>query len=590
MGTPRDAFDGPADRNAARPVVRGQSGVVSAGHPLAAAAGYEILRDGGNAIDAGVAAGMVINVVHHDLTSFGGVAPIILYSAEADDVQTISGLGRWPKAASLEYFQDHHDGAYPPGVLRSVVPAAPDAWITALELHGTLTFRRVARPAIRHAKHGYPVYEFQRENIKQDIGGYEAFPSTAEVFLRDGQPPDVGEVLVQEDLARTFERMAGAEADHTDRVAGLQAARDYFYTGPIADEIVEFCNEQGGLLEASDLAEFSVQTEDPVHIEFDGYDVYTCGPWCQGPVFAQALRLVSEFDLTELGHNSPDYLHVILEALKLAFADREWYYGDPDFVEVPIEELVSESYAARRATKIDMENAYTELPPPGKTDGVTPEVFSVDHLVTDPAASESPFQPRSALRDTSYIAVIDRDGNTFSATPSDSVRTTPIVPGVGTIISKRGVQSRLDPRHPSSLEPWKRPRLTPNPALVMKNDAPYMALGTPGGDVQPQAMLQVFLNQVVFGMNPQQAIEAPRVSTYNFPGSFYPHRYYPGVSAAENSVSSGVFEELRERGHRMQRWGRVSRAGAVNVVMRDPDTGVLHAGADPRRENYAIGE
>lgn len=549
-----------------------------------------MLRDGGNAIDAGVAAGLVTNVVHHDLTSFGGVAPIILYSAESGEVTTISGLGRWPKAASLSYFQEEHDGTYPPGVLRSVVPAAPDAWLTALKDYGSLSFSRVVQPAIRYAKHGYPVYEFQHENIKQDIDGYEAFSSTAEIFLRDGQAPAVGEVIVQEDLARTFERLSEAEHEHSDREEGLQAARDYFYQGPIAEEIADFSEEHGGFLDASDLADFSVQTEPPVHIEFQGYDVYTCGPWCQGPVFAQALQLVSEFDLIELGHNSPAYLHVILEALKLAFADREWYYGDPDFVTVPIDELTAESYANRRVQQIDMDNAFTSLPPPGRTGAVTPELFSLDHLIADPAAPESPFVANSVHRDTSYIAVMDAEGNAFSATPSDSVRTTPIIPGIGTIISKRGLQSRLDPRHPASLEPWKRPRLTPNPALVLKDNEPFMAIGTPGGDVQPQAMLQVFLNQAVFGMNPQEAIEAPRVSTYSFPGSFFPHRYYPGVSAAETRIPSGVVESLRERGHQMERWSRVSKAGGVNVAMRNLTNSVLQAGADPRRENYAIGE
>lgn len=589
MGT-SDVFSGPGDRRAARPVIRGQQGVVAAGHPLAAAAGYEMFREGGNAIDAGVAAGLVMNVVHHDLTSFGGVAPIILYSAETGEVTTISGLGRWPKAASLEYFRDEHDGTYPEGVLRSVVPAAPDAWLTSLREYGSMTFTQVAQPAIRHAKHGYPVYEFQHENIKQDLEGYTAFPSTARIFLRDGKPPAVGDVLVQEDLARTFERLADEEQQYSDRESGLEAAREYFYTGPIGEEIAAFSQEQGGLLAASDIAEFSVQQEPPVHIEFQGYDVYTCGPWCQGPVFAQALQLLDTFDLTELGHNSPEYLHVVLEALKLAFADREWYYGDPEFVNVPIDELTSAAYAYRRANQIEMDSAFTSLPPPGRTDSVTPEVFSLDHLVTDPAAPASPFAADSSHRDTSYIAAMDAAGNTFSATPSDSVRTTPVIPGIGTIISKRGVQSRLDPRHPASLEPWKRPRLTPNPALVLHDGEPVMAIGTPGGDVQPQVMLQVFLNQVVFGMNPQEAIEAPRVSTYTFPGSFFPHRYYPGVSAGEARIPEAVFEALRERGHRMERWGRVSKAGGVNVAMREPSTGVLQAGADPRRENYAIGD
>jgi gamma-glutamyltranspeptidase/glutathione hydrolase len=558
---------------------------VSAGHYLAAAAGYEILREGGNAVDAGVAAGLVTNVVHHDYTSFGGVAPIILYSASDESVHTISGLGRWPKAASLEHFRETHGGTFPQGILRSVVPAAPDAWITALLEHGSLSFGEVAQAAIRFAREGYPMYEFQRENLRHAREQYEAYPDPAEIFLPQGRLPEVGDIVVQEDLAGTLERLADAESAAGDRESGLRAAREYFYEGPIAEEIAAFSEAEGGFMRASDLAEFSVGTEDPVRVHYGGFDVYTCGPWCQGPVLAQALKILERFDLREMGHNSAEYLHTVLEALKLAFADREWYYGDPDFVDVPMDELVSGSYASRRARRIDPGEAFTELPPPGETSGGRPETFDLDHLRTEPTIPESPFH-----QDTSYVAAMDAEGNVFSATPSDSAAGTPIVPELGIPLSTRGTQSRLDPRHPSSLEPWKRPRLTPNPALVLKDGEPFMALGTPGGDVQPQAMLQVFLNQIVFGMNPQQAIEAPRVATYDFPASFAPHNYYPGVSAAEARIPEETFGELEARNHVMQRWERLYLAGGVNAVLRDAETGVLHAGADPRRENYAIGK
>jgi gamma-glutamyltranspeptidase/glutathione hydrolase len=582
---PPTTHDGPGDRRAARPVIRGRSGVVAAGHPLAAAAGNEMFRQGGNAVDAGVAAGLVTNVVHHDMTSFGGVAPVVLYSAADERVRTVSGVGRWPRRASLEYFRDHHDGGYPEGLLRSVVPAAPDAWITALELGGRLTFGEVSAPATRIAREGYAVYEFQRGNLTKARAQYAAYPSTADVMLVNGEVPDVGDVLRQEPLARTFERLAEAEAEHADRERGLRAARDHFYRGPIAEELGSFSEARGGFLRAEDLNEFAVGTEPPVRVTYGDYDVYTCGPWSQGPVFAQALSVLERFDLRAMGHNSPAYLHTLLEALKLAFADREWHYGDPEFVDVPTEELTSESYAARRARRISAEAAATELPPPGKTGGSRPPTYDLDHLRTDASVAESPFR-----QDTSYVAAMDAEGNAFSATPSDSCGGTPVVPELGIPISTRGSQSRLDPRHPNRLEPGKRPRLTPNPALVLKGGEPFMALGTPGGDVQPQAMLQVFLNRVEFGMNPQEAIEAPRVATYSFPGSFYPHRYYPGVSAAEGDVDDATVAELADRGHRMQRWERLYRAGGVNVATRDPDTGLLRAGADPRRESYALGE
>ncbi len=560
-------------------------GMVSAGHHLAASAGHEMLANGGNAIDAGVAAGLVVNVVHHDMTNFGGVAPIIIRSAETDRVHTISGVGRWPRSASREFFETEFDGAIPRGITRSVVPGAPDAWITALRDHGRLSFAEVAAPAIRFAREGYPVYEFQRYNMKKQYERANLHSSTLDAVFPHGRPPAVGEILTQRALADTLERMAEEEQRCGDRESGLDAARDYFYEGPIARKIDEFSRERGGLIRKSDLADFTVQTEPPVHVEFGDYDVFTCGPWCQGPVLAQSLNIAEERSIQELEHNSPEYLHLLIEVLKLAFADREWYYGDPDTVDVPIDELVSERYTQQRAEEVSMETAHPELPPPGITNSVAPDPFDLSGLARDPEELGGPTQ------DTSYVAAIDDEGNVFSATPSDSWHQSPIVPELGIVVSGRGSQSRLDPRHPNSLEPWKRPRLTPNPALVLKDGEPYMALGTPGGDVQPQAMVQVLLNHVVFGMSVQQAIEAPRVATYSHPASFTPHQYYPGTVMAEARLPAETFAALEEKGHRPFSWPSVAyRAGGVNVVTRNPETGVLEAGADFRRGNYAVGE
>lgn len=579
-------FEGPKHRRAARPIIRSQSGVISAGHYLAASAGQEMLQNGGNAVDAGVAAGLAINVVHHDMTSFGGVAPIILYSAEADEVFTISGLGRWPKNASREYFNENSDGQIPRGIERAVVPAAPDAWITAVYEHGNLTFGEVASPAIRLACDGYPIFEFQEYNISRVAESSDLHKSTKDIVLPDGTVPEVGDVLVQEALAETLEAMVQAEQQYDDRLQGLKAARDYFYEGPIAESIDNFSRSNDGLLRKSDLAQFSVGTEDPVRVRYKNYEVYTCGPWCQGPVLAQALKILEQFDLEDMGHNSPEYSHTVLEALKLSFADREWYYGDPDFVDVPMDVLVSESYAEQRAEHISSDSAWSELPPPGKIRGSRPQQLDISHHEADPIGPSGPLRP-----DTSYVAAMDSEGNLFSATPSDSWHQMPIVPDLGFAISARGSQSQLDARHPASVEPWKRPRLTPNPALVLKDGKPYMALGTPGGDVQPQAMLQVFLNQVLFDMNPQQAVEVPRVSTYNFPASFSPHAYYPGVSATEAQFPNEVQTQLGEKGHRMYKWPKFGyRAGAVSVVRRKEGSQVLEASADPRRENYAVGK
>ena len=329
-----------------RPHVMGTSHMVSAGHPLAAAAGFRILAEGGNAVDAGVASGIALNVVRPTSTNFGGVAPIIIYLAASDSVVTISGLGRWPRSASIEYFNRNAGGEIPMGILRTVVPSAADAWLTALEKYGTMSFEQVAAPALELAEQGHPVSA-----------------SVLRALLRSSDeewPSQPGELLVQKDLARTFRRLAEVEKANGSRgrQAAIRAARDYFYKGDIAEEMARFSREQGGLLTLDDLKEFSVKVEEPVVGRFRDYSVYTCGPWCQGPVAAQTLQMLENDDLAGLGHNSPDYIHLLSQALNLAFADREHYYGDPDHVDVPIDGLLSKQYTTARRGAIDMERAF----------------------------------------------------------------------------------------------------------------------------------------------------------------------------------------------------------------------------------------
>ena len=506
--------------------------MVSSGHYLATAAGFRILEQGGNATDAGVAAGIAINVTLPQWTGFGGVAPIIIHDAASGDTVSISGLGRWPKAASIDYFNRQHNGDLPGGVLRTVTPAAADAWLTALRLYGTMTFEQVVTPALEIAEHGFPIPATLQSALARtgdsligDSDGDGRWPSTAAVFFPGGRRPDVGDILVQKDLARTFRRLIEVERDHSGqgREAALQAARDFFYKGEIAEEMVSFIQEQGGLLAMEDLAAFSVGVDTPPSIDYKGIQVYACGPWCQGPVNLQTLQILEGFDLKGMGHNSTAYAHTVLEALKLAFSDRETYIGDPDFVDVPMDGLLSKSYAAERRETIDPERATSAMPIPGDP---------WPHMGM-PASNGHRKRPDAVAgglpADTSYACVIDRWGNAFSATPSDSLGTSPIVPGLGFIASSRGSQTWLDPEHPSALEPGKRPRLTPNPALAMRNGKPLMPFGTPGGDVQPQSMVQLFLNVVEFGMDVQQAVEAPRFSTWSFPNSFWPHAYHPGL-------------------------------------------------------------
>ncbi len=567
-----------------RPPIMGVTHVVSSGHYLAASAGYRILEEGGNAIDAGVASGIAINVTLPHATNFGGVAPIIIYLAESDSVVTISGLGRWPRAASIEYFNKHAGGEIPLGILRSVIPAAPDAWLTALEKHGTMTFEQVITPALELAEFGYPLTPIVQQSIASTADALS--PSTRDIFVPDGRVPRVGEPIIQKDLARTFRRLIEVERTnaHKGREAAIRAARDYIYKGDIAEEMARFSQEQGGLITLQDLNEFSVQMEQPEVGQFKDYSIYTCGPWCQGPVTAQALQILEDDDLAAMGHNSPDYIHLVSQALNLAFADRHIYYGDPDHVEVPMEGLLSKDYTRARRSAIDMDRAFSEMPPPGEPwtyQGKPDKNMAAQRLLPVPGDQE---------QDTSYTCVVDRWGNAFSATPSDGIYGSPIVPGLGFLLSGRGSQSWLDPNHASSLQPWKRPRLTPNPAIAFKKGKLFMPFGTPGGDSQCQAMAQMFLNIVEFGMDPQQAIEQPRFVSWNFPNSFWPHTYLPGRMEVEGRIASDSVAELSRRGHKMQSindWSPLM--GALSGIVVDQESGILKGGADPRRDVYAIG-
>lgn len=551
-----------------------------AGHYGAAHAAFSILESGGNAVDAGVAAGLTLGVLICDLVNVAGVAPIIVFDAREQRVHTINGLGTWPRLADAEVFRRDHGGAIPEGLLRCVVPAAPAAWILALRRFGTMSFGEVAASAIRFARQGFPVHAMLADMIRMNEASYRRWPSNAAVFLPGGRPPNVGEVFVQADLARTLQYIADEEAAAAakgGRDAGLQAAHDAFYLGDIAAAIADFHVENGGWLRRGDLADYEARLEAPVQYSFHGIDVYTCQPWCQGPALLQALSLLDATALKSYGHNSAAYLHTVVEALKLAFADRERFYGDPQFVDVPLAELLSPQYAAARRRMIDPRKAWPEMPPSG--------------VATLHGAKSRPRTAQPQLpRDTSYVAVVDSAGNVFSATPSDPTFDTVMIPGTGLTPSSRGSQSWTDERHASCLAPGKRPRLTPSPALAIQPGKCVMPFGTPGGDVQLQAMLQVFLNITVFGMNPQVAAEQPRVATYSFPDSFEPHEYFPGRLHAEGRIAEAVAKQLAALGHDVHPWPEWTwRAGAVCSLVSDLERGVLTAGADPRRPCYAAG-
>lgn len=579
-----------------RPSLRGRHHVISSVHYLATMGGLRVLQRGGNAVDAGVAAGLCINVVQPQLAMFGGVAPIIISlagrsPAEAPRVVSISGLGRWPRAATLERYLAQYGGELPGGIARTVTPAAPDAWLTALAEFGTTSLADALEPALTLAEEGFPLGpELHRAiaGAAQPGGSLERWPTSAEVFLPGDRMPAVGEIFRQPLLARTFRRLVAAEAAATgDRKARIYAARDLLYKGELGQRIAAFHQEQGGRLTAADLAEFRVRVEAPERTTYGDYDVYSCGAWCQGPTLLLALNLLEGLDLRGMGHGSAAYLHTVLEALKLAFADRDRYFGDPDLVDVPLAGLLSKAYAAQRRALIRPDEAWPGAPPAGDPWPFEPRAGGTSRAPSGMAAA--PARPGPIERDTSYVCVVDAAGNGFSATPSDSVFGSPLIPGLGFAISGRGSQTWLDPAHPSCLAPWKRPRLTPNPALAHKNGKLFMTFGCPGGDAQVQGMLQVFLNVAEFGMEPQAAIEAPRAVTQSLQNSFWPHVYHPGRVDVEQRVPEEVRAQLGALGHSVRShhpWGGVSLVCAATV---DPETGTLAGGADPRGDCYAAG-
>lgn len=564
-----------------QPMITARRHMVVAGHYLAAEAGAKMLEAGGNAIDAGVAAGIALGVVHSDQVQFSGVAPMLIYLAERDEVVAIAGLGWWPKAARLETFVDEYDGHIPLGLLRTVVPAAPDAWITALARFGTMSFAEVAAPAIGYARDGIPVHPTMAEFLARYRDNYARWPSNAAIWLDDGRPLEVGDLLVQTELAGTLQHMADEErAAGGDRAAGLAAARAAFYEGDIARAIVRYHADNGGLLTAEDLAGYRSAVEAPLSLRYGDVELYSCGPWCQGPMLLQTLALLDGIDLKAMGHNSADYVHTLAEALKLGFADRERYYGDPAVVEVPMARLLSADYAAARRRQIDPARAWPGMPPAGEIPGYGGVTFAAAH---EPS-------PARAAPDTSYVCAMDAAGNIASFTPSDVSFEGPAIPGLGLCPSSRGSQSFAVAGHASAVAPGKRPRLTPNPALALARGRFAMPFGAPGGDSQPQGMLQVLLNHLLFEMPIQHAIEAPRFATFSHPNSFEPHEAKPGRLSLEGRIDPAAMDDLAARGHDVEPLADLSLAVAgVCAISADLTRGVMTGGADPRRSGRAMG-
>ncbi|MCL5022570.1 MAG: gamma-glutamyltransferase family protein [Nitrospirae bacterium] len=572
-----------------RPVVMGTHGMVTSGHYLASGIGLHILERGGNAVDAAAGMGFALSVLEPHLYGIAGEAPLLIFLADSRRVMSVSGQGPAPQRATIEWFRREKLAAIPgDGLLAATVPDAVSTWITALMHFGTMRLSDVMEPSLELAERGFPMYGVLHFAIQRNAQRFqEEWPTSAETYLPDGRVPAYGELFVQNALAGVFRRLM--EAEHREarrgRREGLQAAHDLFYRGEIAERIVTFAqgssfpdasgDRHGGLLSKEDLSRYAARIEEPVTATYRGYDVYKCGPWTQGPVFLEQLNLLEGFDLASLGHNSPQYIHLVTEAAKLAFADREQYYGDPDFVAVPLDVLLSKEYAAERRKLIDHERASMELRP-GNVPPHRPEAKKGN--------------PKVYTGDTTHLDAVDRWGNMVAATPSGGwFASSPVIPGLGFPLGTRLQIFHLDPAHPNALHPGKRPRTTLTPSVVLKDGNPFMVFGTPGGDQQDQWTLQFFLNCVDFGMNMQAAADAPIFHSAHFPSSFYPHGAHPGSLVIEARVGESTISSLRGMGHQVQVAGEWSN-GRVLGIRFNMESGVISGVASPRMETgYAMG-
>ncbi len=597
-------------RSALRPAVMGPSGGVSTGHPLTTAAAFSILLKGGNAFDAGVTSLLVGGVLEQDLYSLGGEALVLVYPRKESKVTSVVGQGWAPKAATVDWYLSRRKNLAGEGLDPAVIPGALHAALTVLEKWGTMSFEDVAAPAIEYAEKGFPLRDSTARSIQNELKFFERWPDNQKYWLKaDRSQYKAGETIRLPALARTLKLMVEAEksARSKGRAAGVIAARDRFYKGDIAREMVAFLQKHGTPFEYADFAEFYARIEAPARTTYRGYTVYKHGFGSQGPVLLQTLNILENFDLKAMGYASADYLHTVVEAMKLAYADRDSYYADPAFVQVPAEGLLSKDYAKERAKLIDPKRASRAFiaGDPLRYDSTIKQwaywKANVEDGTAEAMQEASLADTRASLgqdsagaqKDTTHMAVIDKDGNIFDATPSGGwIGGAVILGDTGIGMSVRGEQFWLDKTRANQIRPRARPRYTLTPSLVFKGDVPMMGIGTPGGDNQDQTILQAFLSIVEFWddwyPNLHWALERPRVQTRHFYGSFWPHSAGFNKLGVEATVHDSVFSELQNRGHDVSRLRPFGMSGCATVVMIDPVTRNRFAGADPRRECYAI--
>src|ERR687894_1234211 len=566
-----------------RPELVGTHGMVASTHWLASSAGMAVLESGGNAFDAAVAAGLTLQVVEPHLNGPGGEVPIIFHSAERAQTLVIGGQGPAPATANIAYFRELGLDLVPgTGLLAACVPGAFDAWMRLLGEFGTLRLSEVMRYAIYYARHGYPLVPNISSTIRRVEKQFrDEWTTSAQVYLRGGGIPKPVTLFSNPDLAGTFRRIVEeAESRSADRDEQIEAARDVFYRGFVAEAIGQYVTStremdtsgrrHGGLLSGDDLAAYRAELEGPATLDYHGYKVCKTRPWGQGPVFLQQLALLAGFDLVGMGHNTVEYIHTVVECAKLAFADREAYYGDPRFVDVPPEELLDPTYTEARRDLIG-EDASFELRP-GAAGGRSPRLPDPPAAATDPSAGAGePTVPRDdqGSGDTCHVDVVDRHGNMVSATPSGGwLQSSPVVPGLGFSLGTRAQMFWLTEGLPNSLAGGKRPRTTLSPSLALREGEPYVAFGTPGGDQQDQWSLNFFLAHVHFGLDLQEAIDAPMFHTNHFPSSFYPRTATPGEVMTEARLDRAVVAALRARGHDVTAVDGWS-LGRLSAVSRD---------------------
>lgn len=574
-----------------RPEITGSAGIVAAGRHYSVSAGARMLAQGGNAIDAGVATVFAAAVTEISHFGFGGESPTIIYDAKRKEVVVINGQGTAPKKATVEMFKGKGD-VDGNGPRAATVPAVLDAMSIALSTYGTMGLSQVMQPAIELAD-GFPMYGFLQHYLVTERKSCEPYEWTMKTYYPNGRTAETGEMFRQPNLARTLREIVKAEQENFatthNRIAGIKAARDAFYKGEIGRRIAQATQTAGGIMTAEDLAAYEGRIEKPVTTNFRGFDVYKCGPWDQGPVLLQTLNILEGFDLAEMGHGSTEYIHTVTEAIKLAYDDRDTYYGDPDFSKIPMRGLLSKDYAAERRKLIDRKSACLTHRPgdPWKYNG---GAISAEMRVHPMSYVHHSTPPRE-YGDTTCVNVVDKDGNLFSCTPSSGwlLGGAFVAGDTGVPMSNRMQAFSLDPKSPNVLQGGKRPRTTLTPTVVLKDGKPFLAISTPGGDSQDQQILNVLLNIMVFNMGIQEAIEAPRINSNHMASTFGNHADQPGALEVEDRIAPGVIEALRAKGHVITVRSAFGISTGVTAVGVDPRTGTLRGGADVRRERYIFG-